>query len=112
MFLFRTLPVESDVADPPMRIYVGGLTDHLSDITEMDLRNIFHFGEIDLIDLPKDHNTGKCRGYAFIQFRRASQAREAISAMNGFNYKGKPIKVFFIFYFLGRRSTSCNEKWK
>lgn len=81
------------MTDPPMRIYVGGLTDHLADVTENDLRHIFHFGEIDFIDLPKDHITGKCRGYAFIQFRRASQARDAISAMNGFQYKGKPIKV-------------------
>lgn len=76
-----------------MRIFVGGLTEHLADITEQDLRSIFNFGDIDYIDLHKDPNTGKCQGYAFVQFRKASQARAAISAMHGFNYKGKILRV-------------------
>ena len=48
--------------DGPMKIFVGGLTEHLADISENDLRNIFPFGEIDYIDLHKDPNTGKCKG--------------------------------------------------
>lgn len=79
--------------DAPMKIFVGGLTEHLADITEMDIRNIFPFGEIDYIDLHKDPNTGKSQGYAFILFRKGSQARAAISAMNGFEYMGKILKV-------------------
>jgi RNA-binding protein 23/39 len=80
--------------DGPMKIYVGGLTEHLADITDMDLRSIFSpFGEIDLIDMPRDPNTMKSKGYCFIQFRHASQAQAAIQAMNGFKYKGKMIKV-------------------
>ena len=80
-------------ADLPMKIYVGGLTEHLADITEEDLRSIFNFGEIDFIDLNKDPMTGKTRGYAYIQFRRSSQAKAAIAAMNGFIHKGKTLKV-------------------
>ena len=79
--------------DAPMKIFVGGLTEHLADITEMDIRNIFPFGDIDYIDLHKDPNTGKSQGYAFIQFRKGSQARAAITAMNGFEYMGKILKV-------------------
>jgi len=79
--------------DAPMKIFVGGLTEHLADITETDIRNIFPFGDIDYIDLHKDPNTGKSRGYCFIQFRKGSQARAAISAMNGFEYMGKILKV-------------------
>lgn len=79
--------------DAPMKIFVGGLTEHLADITESDIRNIFPFGEIDYIDMHKDPNTGKSRGYCFIQFRKGSQARAAISAMNGFEYMGKILKV-------------------
>ena len=48
--------------DGPMKVYVGGLTEQLADITENDLRNIFPFGEIDYFDLHKDPNTGKCKG--------------------------------------------------
>jgi RNA-binding protein 39 len=80
--------------DAPMRIYIGGLTENLGDITDNDIRSIFFpFGEIDFIDLPKDPITGRCRGYCFIQYRKESQARAAIEAMNGFNYKGKILKV-------------------
>ena len=79
--------------DAPMKIFVGGLTEHLADITESDIRNIFPFGDIDYIDLHKDPTTGKSRGYAFIQFRKGTQARAAISAMNGFEYLGKILKV-------------------
>jgi len=76
-----------------MKIFVGGLTENLADISETDIRNIFPFGDIDYIDLHKDPNTGKSRGYCFIQFRKGSQARAAISAMNGFEYMGKLLKV-------------------
>jgi RNA-binding protein 39 len=81
--------------DGPMKIYVGGLTENLADITDSDIRSIFHpFGEIDSIDLPKDPLTGKSRGYCFITYRKTSQAKAAMNAMNGFYYKGKILKVF------------------
>lgn len=83
-------PAESD---GPMRIYVGGL-DHLADINDNEVRNMFYpFGDIDFIDLQKDENTGKIKGYAFIQFRKASQAKRAIKEMNGLNHNGKILKV-------------------
>ena len=89
-------PVEVDV---PLRIFVGGL-EHLADISENDIRALFPFGEIDFIDLHKDENTGKCKGYAFIQFRKASHAKSAIKEMNGINYNGKILKVITISQFI------------
>ena len=82
-----------DINDAPMKIYVGGLTENLSNITEDDLCNIFGFGEIDSIELHKDPITGRSKGYAFIQFHRGSKAKEVIQAMNGFVYQGKALKV-------------------
>ena len=82
-----------DINDAPMKIYVGGLTENLSNITEDDLCNIFGFGDIDSIELHKDPITGRSKGYAFIQFHRGSKAKEAIQAMNGFVYQGKALKV-------------------
>lgn len=82
------------MADGPMKIYVGGLVEHLADVTDSDLRSIFNpFGEIESIDMPKDTSTMKSKGYCFIEFRKASQAKAAISAMNGFKFKGKTLKV-------------------
>ena len=82
-----------DLNDAPMKIYVGGLTENLANITEDDLCNIFGFGEIDSIELHKDPITGRSKGYAFIQFHRGSKAKEVIQAMNGFVYQGKALKV-------------------
>ena len=51
----------------PMKIYIGGLTEHLADITDTDLRELFEpFGEIDFVDTHRDPLTNKCKGYAFI----------------------------------------------
>ena len=82
-----------DKRDPPMKIYVGGLTDNLADITESDLQKLFNFGEIDSIELHRDPMTGKCKGYAFIQYHKTSCAKNAMINMNGFNYNGKILKV-------------------
>merc|ERR1711959_295513 len=51
------------------------------------------FGEIEFIDLHRDPYTNKCQGFAFVQFKNASEAREAMTAMNGFQLAGKELKV-------------------
>jgi RNA-binding protein 39 len=88
-------PIElPEPVDGPMRIYVSGLTDNLSDITDSDIRSIFYpFGDIEFIDIPKDPNTLKSTGICYILFRKGSQAKSAINSMNGFFYKGKVLKV-------------------
>ncbi|EFX05928.1 RNA splicing factor [Grosmannia clavigera kw1407] len=75
---------------PFHRLYVGNI--HFS-ITESDLRNVFEpFGELEFVQLQKD-DTGRSRGYGFVQFRDSDQAREALEKMNGFDLAGRPIRV-------------------
>lgn len=75
---------------PFHRLYVGNI--HFS-ITETDLQNVFEpFGELEYVQLQKDDN-GRSRGYGFVQFRDATQAREALEKMNGFDLAGRPIRV-------------------
>ncbi|EGO57061.1 hypothetical protein NEUTE1DRAFT_66048 [Neurospora tetrasperma FGSC 2508] len=75
---------------PFHRLYVGNI--HFS-ITEQDLQNVFEpFGELEFVQLQKDDN-GRSRGYGFVQFRDAGQAREALEKMNGFDLAGRPIRV-------------------
>ncbi|EXJ95125.1 hypothetical protein A1O1_00244 [Capronia coronata CBS 617.96] len=75
---------------PFHRLYVGNI--HFS-ITEQDLQNVFEpFGELEFVQLQKDE-TGRSRGYGFVQFRDPNQAREALEKMNGFDLAGRPIRV-------------------
>ncbi|PGH15889.1 hypothetical protein AJ79_02056 [Helicocarpus griseus UAMH5409] len=75
---------------PFHRLYVGNI--HFS-ITESDLQKVFEpFGELDFVQLQKEE-TGRSRGYGFVQFRDPNQAREALEKMNGFDLAGRPIRV-------------------
>lgn len=58
----------------PMKIYVGGLTDSLANISDNDLKSLFEtFGLIDQIEVSRDQD-GKCKGYAYITFRVGEDA--------------------------------------
>jgi len=75
---------------PFHRLYVGNI--HFN-VTEQDLQAVFEpFGELEFVQLQKDE-TGRSRGYGFVQFRDAVQAREALEKMNGFDLAGRPIRV-------------------
>ncbi|CAF0800667.1 unnamed protein product [Adineta ricciae] len=75
----------------PMKVYVGSL--HFN-ITEDMLRGIFEpFGRIDNVTLMKDADTGRSRGYGFIQFAHAEDAKRAMENLNGFELAGRPMKV-------------------
>jgi RNA-binding protein 39 len=75
----------------PMRLYVGSL--HFN-ITEDMLRGIFEpFGRIDKIELMRDLETGRSKGYGFIAFHDSEDAKKALEQLNGFELAGRPMKV-------------------
>jgi RNA-binding protein 39 len=75
---------------PFHRLYVGNI--HFS-IDENDLQSVFEpFGELEFVQLQKDE-TGRSRGYGFVQFRDPNQAREALEKMNGYDLGGRAIRV-------------------
>lgn len=77
-----------------MRVFVSGLSEQLADIEEKDLKEIFsRCGDIERVELHRDDVTGKSKGYAFILFRNANEAKRAIIEMNNFMINGKQIKV-------------------
>ncbi|XP_046842316.1 RNA-binding protein 39-like [Xenia sp. Carnegie-2017] len=75
----------------PTRVYVGSL--HFN-ITEQMIKAIFEpFGVIDTVQMIMDSETGRSKGYCFIQFRDPDSAKRAMEQMNGFELAGRPIKV-------------------
>lgn len=68
--------------------------DVLNNVAESEIRQWFNpFGDIDSIELPKDHITGKNKGHAIIEFKRHRDAKDAVKEMNGFDVNGKKLKV-------------------
>lgn len=78
-------------AKGPLKLYVGSL--HFN-ITEDMLRGIFEpFGRIEELELMKEPDTGKSRGYGFVTFAQHDDAKRAMEQLNGFELAGRPIKV-------------------
>jgi len=74
-----------------MRIYVGNLA---YDVTEDELREQFaEFGEVTSVSIPIDRDSGRSRGYGFVDMPVGGQAEAAILALSGKSYKGRPLTV-------------------
>eukprot|EP00917_Polyrhabdina_sp_WS-2016_P023450 GHVP01050831.1.p1 GENE.GHVP01050831.1~~GHVP01050831.1.p1 ORF type:complete len:649 (+),score=108.22 GHVP01050831.1:56-1948(+) len=80
----------------PTKLFVGNLIGPIEGISDDELRQLFNpFGEVVSSEINRDPYTQKSRGYGFVQYRRANDAREAMSALNAFEIAGQKIKVGF-----------------
>jgi len=74
-----------------VRLFVGNLP---YDTTEAELREHFSaVGPLTYVLLPTDRETGRPRGFAFVEFNEAAQAQEAVRRFNNQLFKGRPIAV-------------------
>ena len=74
-----------------MNIYVGNLSFGSS---ENDLRSEFEaFGEVTSVKIITDRETGRSRGFAFVEMSDDSAAQTAIDALNGKAIDGRPVSV-------------------
>lgn len=74
-----------------VRLFVGNLP---YDTTEADLREFFSsVGPLSYVYLPTDRESGKPRGFAFVEYIDRAQAEEAIRKFNGQAFKGRSIAV-------------------
>jgi cold-inducible RNA-binding protein len=72
-------------------LYVGNLP-HATGETE--LRTLFQpFGNVERINLVTDRETGRSRGFAFVEMSNASEADSAISALSGKEFGGRPLTI-------------------
>lgn len=73
------------------KLYVGNLSFNTS---ESQLRDLFAaFGEVKSASLVMDRETGRPRGFGFVEFADATQAQAAIAGMNGKNVDGRDLNV-------------------
>lgn len=74
-----------------MTIYIGNLS---FQATEEDLREVFsEYGKVSRVSLPTDRETGRKRGFAFIEMEDESKEDEAIAELDGAKWLGREIRV-------------------
>ena len=72
------------------KIYVGNLP---YEATEAELEKLFgEFGEVLSVALPTDRDTGRPRGFGFIEME-SMEASKAIAATNGRDFGGRTLNV-------------------
>ena len=74
-----------------MNIYVGSLS---YDISSDDLRTAFEpFGEIASCNIIMDRETGRSKGFGFVEMPVQGDAERAIQELDGQDLKGRPARV-------------------
>ena len=74
-----------------MTIYVGNLS---FQATEDDLRDVFaEYGEVKRISLPSDRETGRKRGFAFVEMAEVAHEDAAIAELDGAEWLGRELRV-------------------
>jgi len=72
-------------------IYVGNLT---FDTTSADLERMFgEHGEVTKAQVITDRDSGRSRGFGFVEMASSEAAQAAISALNGHNVDGRSLTV-------------------
>jgi RNA recognition motif-containing protein len=74
-----------------MRIFVGSLA---LTTTEAELRQVFaHYGHVESVQSLQDRETGRSRGFGFVEIPDATAAKAAIEGLNGRSLGGRLLTV-------------------
>src|SRR5690606_10015900 len=74
-----------------MNIYVGNLS---YDTQNQDLEDAFaQYGSVDSARVMSDRETGRSRGFGFVEMSNDDEAKNAIAKLNGANLQGRTINV-------------------
>jgi RNA recognition motif-containing protein len=73
------------------KIYVGNLS---FNTTEEELRQLFEqHGSVSSVSVITDRETGRPRGFAFVEMGSDQEAQAAIQEMDGYELDGRPLRV-------------------
>lgn len=73
------------------KIYVGNLP---FSYTEADIRSLFvSHGEVASVNVIMDRETGRPRGFAFVEMAQEDAARSAIRSLDGTEHEGRSLRV-------------------
>lgn len=93
-----------------MSIYVGNLS---YDVTEEELTGVFsEYGTVQRVYLPTDRDTGRMRGFGFVEMSSEAEEDQAIETLDGANWMGRDLKVNKAKPRQQNNKTSAGGKWK
>lgn len=73
------------------KLYVGNLA---YEVTEEDIRKMFaDLGSIESVALITDRDTGRSKGFAFVEMENDEEAAAAIEQLNGKDFEGRTLNV-------------------
>ncbi len=73
------------------KLYVGNLP---YSATEDEIRNLFsQYGELESVNLIMDRDTGRAKGFGFVEFKNQADAEKAAAALDGKDLGGRSLKV-------------------
>lgn len=74
-----------------MSIYVGNLA---YEINKQDLHEVFNdYGNVQRVHIPTDRETGRVRGFAFVELESEANEDKAIETLDGAEWMGRDLKV-------------------
>ena len=74
-----------------MKLYVGNIS---FDTTSQDLEQIFgEVGTVESTNIIEDRDTGRSRGFAFVEMSSTAEGQNAISQLDGKEIDGRSLKV-------------------
>ena len=74
-----------------MTIYVGNLS---YQATQEDVNEVFtEYGEVKRVQLPTDRETGRMRGFGFVEMSTDAEEEAAIADLDGAEWMGRTLKV-------------------
>lgn len=74
-----------------MNIYIGNLNYR---VKESDLQQVMEtYGTVESVKIIKDRETGKSKGYGFVEIAEEELAKEAIEKLNGSEFEGRTMVV-------------------
>lgn len=74
-----------------MKLYVGNLS---YQVTDSDLHDLFApFGEPDSAKVITDRDSGRSKGFGFVEYSDSAQANAAMAALNGKDHNGRALTV-------------------
>lgn len=74
-----------------MSIYVGNLS---YEVNQQDLNEVFsEYGTVKRVHVPTDRDTGRVRGFAFVEMESEADEDKAITALDGAEWMERELKV-------------------